>query len=719
MIKRLFLVSCMALAALAGRAERHNVEVDGITYMVDTETGTATVTGYTVRPVDVVILATVGYEGTDYPVTSIGKRAFFGRASVESVLLPDGLQCIEDSAFYGCRPMTSIVLPKSLQSIGNHAFARTKLQSIVLPEGLQTIGLGTFWTCDSLQSVTFLGSLQAIGREAFYECFSLQSITFPEGLQSIGDYAFAYCTSLASVTLPEGLQSIGSMAFRGCSALQSINIPEGMAHISGAAFEECTSLQSIIFPSSLQAIDGSFLDCPLKNITCHAVTPPAISEYTFDAVTCVMANLTVPSEAETAYKEAEGWKLFYTSFVSDNVIYFCDPQTCTATVAGYTGNLVKANIPQTIDFQGSQYAVTAIDGGAFGGCTSLEEITLPEGLAEIGSSAFIGCTSLAAVTCHALVPPMPDSYYLFSSNPFDADTYNKAVLSVPADTRKLYQAASVWMDFFEKVTLDDIVYSVDREAMSAVVVDHENTPANASVLAAVEYEGSAYNVVAIGDQAFYNCMSLASVTLPEGLQSIGNKAFYYCDALKSITLPSTLQSIGEGLGESGLVEIISKAVVPPAASRSTFVNYAGINYADISVHVPEGAEAAYQKDQYWREFWLHPVVDGVHYDIDPDAMTVAVARCEDDITEAVVVPSFAFAGEDVLVTSIDAWAFYTLSSLKSVTLPEGLESIGLYAFKGCMALENVICFAAVPPMMNEVGDGTPFSKDTYEIATPI
>ena len=133
--------------------------------------------------------------------------------------------------------------------------------------------------------------------------------------------------------------------------------------------------------------------------------------------------------------------------------------------------------------------------------------------------------------------------------------------------------------------------------------------------------------------------------------------------------------------------------------------------------MPEGSEIAYQKDQYWREFWLYPVVDGVYYTIDPDAMTVAVARCEDDITEAVVVPSFAFAGEDVPVTSIDASAFYHCPPLKSVILPEGLESIGDLAFKGCMALESVICFATVPPMMNEIGNGLPFYKNTYETGT--
>ena len=51
-------------------------------------------------------------------------------------------------------------------------------------------------------------------------------------------------------------------------------------------------------------------------------------------------------------------------------------------------------------------------------------------------------------------------------------------------------------------------------------------------------------VTSIGNYAFQNCCSLASVTIPEGVTSIGNYAFYYCDSLASVTIPEGVTSIG-------------------------------------------------------------------------------------------------------------------------------------------------------------------------------
>ena len=49
----------------------------------------------------------------------------------------------------------------------------------------------------------------------------------------------------------------------------------------------------------------------------------------------------------------------------------------------------------------------------------------------------------------------------------------------------------------------------------------------------------------IGDSAFASCDSLTTITLPDGLTTIGDGAFYDCDALTSVTLPDSLTSIGD------------------------------------------------------------------------------------------------------------------------------------------------------------------------------
>ncbi len=51
-------------------------------------------------------------------------------------------------------------------------------------------------------------------------------------------------------------------------------------------------------------------------------------------------------------------------------------------------------------------------------------------------------------------------------------------------------------------------------------------------------------VISIGDDAFYLCFSLTSVTIPDSVTSIGVSPFYGCSGLTNITVPGGLTSIG-------------------------------------------------------------------------------------------------------------------------------------------------------------------------------
>ena len=59
-------------------------------------------------------------------------------------------------------------------------------------------------------------------------------------------------------------------------------------------------------------------------------------------------------------------------------------------------------------------------------------------------------------------------------------------------------------------------------------------------------------VTRIGNSAFSECTSLASVTIPDSVTSIGYCAFFGCTSLKSVTIPNSVTSIGNyafGYGE--------------------------------------------------------------------------------------------------------------------------------------------------------------------------
>jgi hypothetical protein len=64
-------------------------------------------------------------------------------------------------------------------------------------------------------------------------------------------------------------------------------------------------------------------------------------------------------------------------------------------------------------------------------------------------------------------------------------------------------------------------------------------------------------LTAIGDDAFFGCFGLTSVTIPSGVTSIGEWAFSFCDGLTGITIPNGVASIGDDAfyGCSGLTGI--------------------------------------------------------------------------------------------------------------------------------------------------------------------
>ena len=81
-----------------------------------------------------------------------------------------------------------------------------------------------------------------------------------------------------------------------------------------------------------------------------------------------------------------------------------------------------------------------------------------------------------------------------------------------------------WADAVE---IDGIWYNLVPKANQAEVVQPSNGSYSGAVAipASVEYGGTTYSVTSIGNYAFYWCIGLTSVTIPEGVTSIGNYAF--------------------------------------------------------------------------------------------------------------------------------------------------------------------------------------------------
>ena len=80
----------------------------------------------------------------------------------------------------------------------------------------------------------------------------------------------------------------------------------------------------------------------------------------------------------------------------EGTAYIANPNNNTATIGkgNYSGHLT---LPSTINVNGTDYAVTTIEAGAFANCTGLISVSVPGSVTSIGKGVFTGCTSLAAV----------------------------------------------------------------------------------------------------------------------------------------------------------------------------------------------------------------------------------------------------------------------------------------------------------------------------------
>lgn len=99
----------------------------------------------------------------------------------------------------------------------------------------------------------------------------LSSVKLPSSLKTIGEAALAGCYALTDVTMPATLDSIAPYAFAGCTALTSVTLPASVRVVADGAFVHCTSLTRFeVEPASrLVTLSATALmDCPaLETLT--------------------------------------------------------------------------------------------------------------------------------------------------------------------------------------------------------------------------------------------------------------------------------------------------------------------------------------------------------------------------------------------------------------------------------------------------------------------
>ena len=191
----------------------------------------------------------------------------------------------------------------------------------------------------------------------------------------------------------------------------------------------------------------------------------------------------------------------------------------------------------------------------------------------------------------------------------------------------------------------------------------------------VTYMNRTRYVTSIGDNAFYRCSGLTSVTIPNSMTSIGGCAFLECYSLTSIEIPNSVTSIEEkAFGDCyGLTSV----TIGNSVTSIEEMAFGGC-YCLTSVHITD------------LEAWCKIIFSS--YYSNPLSYAHHLYMNGSEITNLVIPNS---------VTSIGNLAFYGCSGLTSITIPNSVTSIGYCAFTNCTGLTSVTIPNSVTSIGNE------------------
>ena len=207
-------------------------------------------------------------------------------------------------------------------------------------------------------------------------------------------------------------------------------------------------------------------------------------------------------------------------------------------------------------------------------------------------------------------------------------------------------------------------------------------------------------MTSIGSYAFYNCVGLTEIELPDGLLTVGSSAFSGT-SIETMIFPDSVTSVS--LSGMTKVKHLHWPGGVPTINSVQFMDMTALETVELGEGVTEitsnsgSAYGAFKGLKNLKSVSLPSTLTSLgRY-----AFSDCTALAEISIPEA--------------VTIIDAGVFSGCTSLAKVTLNENLETIGSYAFSDCSALTEI----ELPDGLREIGASAFYGcRKLTEIALP-
>lgn len=335
----------------------------------------------------------VGYAGSEETITiplsfnggvvnSVGSRFLEGNTTVKKVIIPDGIDTIDNEAFAENKYVEEVEIAGSVFNLGTRMFYRcTALKKVTFNEGITEIPDECFNQVEALETIEIPSTVKRIGDNAFFMS-NITELTIPASVTELGSSFASSMPYLTKVVVEGDIETNEDASgwFSSCPLLTSVEFSGSVEEFPMACFMSCTGLTEFTIPDSVVTLgDRCFSGCTsLATITLGENTSN-FGEDCFLNTPAISNDGIVISETDTKHSRSNGMLL------SDG---------------GATISMVydETAIPATLNF--AELGITRIGNYVFQGNTNITSIDLT-GVTYIGDYAFEECEN---ITGHLVVP---------------------------------------------------------------------------------------------------------------------------------------------------------------------------------------------------------------------------------------------------------------------------------------------------------------------------
>lgn len=329
-------------------------------------------------------------------------------------------------------------------------------------------------------------------------------------------------------------------------------------------------------------------------------------------------------------------------------------------------------------------SITEIGRRAFYGCIGLKEAVLPGNLEKLGFAAFEGCSSLNYVWWPKTLTVFETEIYdetteeYVYGRPFD-DTGDTLCVEFEEGTVKIPDGCFVEMSNLKKVIIPDSVTDIGIFAFAYTGLTEVSVPALDGDLETSEmFIGCPLEKVELaeGTKKIYPLMfgetEIRSISLPDSVEEIGGNAFAYCDKLEEVKWPESLKKID--VNAFGNCSSLKEVILP---EQVEIIGPDAFGYCTgmTTLYLPASLKQA----------------GGILTDMDGNEIYVSAFEGCTSLKEV----RFGAGTEKIPEHILEG------TEIEEITIPDGVTSIGEYAFKDCASLKKI----TIPDSVTEIGEG--------------